>query len=149
MSFFFFQAHSAENVAKAIALLKASGYAAPASILETINNDTYNSWYCSVKLPPVQPLSHIDSQVDERLFIICTPSWPSVSILQDIFCRFGNLIVVYIIAGKTCGYAKFSNKDSANRAKEALHCQEICGNRLKVILAEPQDAGRKRRKFDD
>ena len=71
------------------------------------------------------------------------------TVLQDIFCRFGNLIEVYIMARKTCGYAKYSSKKSANWAIEALHGQEVCGSWLTVILADPQVAGRKRPKFDN
>ena len=44
-----------------------------------------------------------------------------------------------MLNGKTCGYAKYASKESADRAVAALHGQEICGSRLKVMQADPQD----------
>jgi len=131
-----------ETIANATALLKAAGYASGGS------GDTYDPSYCSVKLPPPQPLADADAVVAERLFIVCTPQPPPSNVLKDVFSRFGDLIEVYIMGRKTCGYAKYTSKESANRALEALHGQEICGNRLKVMLAEPQEAARKRPKID-
>ncbi len=103
------------------------------------NQETYDPSYCSVKLPPPQPLAPTDSPVAERLFIVCTPYHPLIYILKDVFGRFGNLIDIYLLAGKTCGYVKYANKESAEKAVSTLHGQEICGNRLKVMLADPQD----------
>jgi len=36
--------------------------------------------------------------------------------LKDIFGRFGHLIDVYMLGGRSCGYAKYADKDSADRA---------------------------------
>ncbi len=50
-------------------------------------------------------------------------------LVQDVFGRFGGLIDIYLLAGKTCGYAKYANRESAEKAVATLHGQEICGNR--------------------
>lgn len=49
---------------------------------------------------------------------------------------------------KTCGFAKYSDKDSANRAIEVLNGQEIGGSTLKVVHAEPE-VQRKRSRMGD
>ena len=61
---------------------------------------------------------------------------------------------MYMLQGKTCGYAKYACKESADKALAALHGQEICGSRLKVMPADPQDksggdSARKRPKISD
>ncbi len=156
-------AHLTETIANATALLQAAGYAAPnaASVVPSVpaqqaptpaanpahtpapapgaGGETYDPSYCSVKLPAPQPLAAMDSVVAERLFIVCTPIPPQLYALKDVFGRFGNLIDIYMLNGKTCGYAKYASKDSADRAVTALHGQEICGSRLKVMPADPQD----------
>lgn len=117
----------------------------------------YDPSYCSVKLPAPHPLAPIDSPVAERLFIVCTPIPPPLYALKDVFGRFGNLIDIYVLNNKTCGYAKYAAVESAEAAVKSLHGQDVCGSRLKVMLADPQDkaspaggdvAGRKRAKFE-
>jgi RNA recognition motif-containing protein len=81
----------------------------------------------------------MDSPVAERLFIVCTPSPPPLYALKDVFGRFGGLIDIYLLNGKTCGYAKYAGKENAEKAVAALHGQEVCGARLKVMPADPQD----------
>jgi len=120
------------------------------------NGIIYDPSYCSVKLPAPHPLAPIDSPVAERLFIVCTPTPPPLYALKDVFGRFGNLIDIYVLNNKTCGYAKYAAVESAEAAVKNLHGQDICGSRLKVMLAEPQDksspagdnGGRKRAKFE-
>lgn len=51
-----------------------------------------------------------------RLFIVCQPTPPPIYVLKDIFGRFGHLIDVYMLGGRSCGYAKYADKDSADRA---------------------------------
>jgi len=161
-------AHLTETIANATALLQAAGYSntggaggSGASLPEGMSlsgGETYDPSYCSVKLPPPQPLASMDSPVAERLFIVCTPVPPHLYAMKDVFGRFGNLIDIYMLNGKTCGYAKYAMKESAERAIEALHGQELCGSRLKVMLADPHQkkdgsngdsAMRKRPKIDD
>ncbi|XP_071451413.1 RNA-binding protein 45 [Hetaerina americana] len=109
--------------------------------------ETYDPAYCSAKLPPPQPLAPIDSEVALRLFIVCQPTPPPMYALKDVFGRFGSLIDVYILSWKSCGYAKYASKESAENAIATLHGQEICGSRMKVMPAEPNekaDSSRKR-----
>jgi hypothetical protein len=46
--------------------------------------------------------------------------------LRDVFGRFGNLIDVYMLSGKICGYAKYASKESAERAMQVNKCL-LCG----------------------
>jgi len=129
----------ADTIAQATSLIQAAGYANNGPPAGNSVPETYDPSYCSVKLPAPQPLAPTDSPVAERLFIVCTPYNPVIYILKDVFGRFGSLIDIYLLPGKTCGYAKYASKESAEKAVAALHGQEICGNRLKVMLADPQD----------
>jgi hypothetical protein len=38
--------------------------------------------------------------------------------LRDVFGRFGNLVEVYVLNGKNCGYVSYSSKESADNAIE-------------------------------
>ena len=131
----------ADTIAQATSLIQAAGFAPPATNAAPLQptGETYDPSYCSVKLPTPQPLAPMDSVVAERLFIVCTPSPPPLYALKDVFGRFGSLIDIYLLNGKTCGYAKYAGKDAAERAVAALHGQEVCGARLKVMPADPQD----------
>jgi len=135
----------ADTIAQATSLIQAAGFAPPShnngghQPLQQAPGETYDPSYCSVKLPTPQPLAPMDSVVAERLFIVCTPSPPPLYALKDVFGRFGGLIDIYLLNGKTCGYAKYAGKESAERAVTALHGQEVCGARLKVMPADPQD----------
>ena len=106
---------------------------------------------CSVPLPPAQPLVR-DMEVEERLFVVfkeCRTDSPPQNILNDVFGRFGNLIEVYCLKGKRCGYAKYANKESARQAMEALNHQTLCGTFLKVMIAEQSYSEKvKRAKLD-
>jgi len=144
----------ADTIAQATSLIQAAGYAPAAQQPQSSVHhpaETYDPSYCSVKLPLPLPLAPMDSPVAERLFIVCTPSPPPLYALKDVFGRFGGLIDIYLLNGKTCGYAKYAGKENAEKAVEALHGQEICGARLKVMPADPQDktndTGRKRPKI--
>lgn len=101
--------------------------------------------YCSVPLPPTQPLADIDSPVAKRCFLICKPQPPPLTVLRDIFCRFGNLINVYTLPNKTVGYARYAVAESADEAMRVLHGAEICGVRIKVIEAEAEAPAKKMR----
>lgn len=157
-------AHLAETIAQATSLIQAAGLAPrdscgagaapvlPQQPVQAGAGDHYDTSYCSVALPPPQPLAALDATVDERLFIVCQPSPPPLYVLKDVFSRFGNLIDVFILSGKTCGYVKYANKECAERAIELLHGQEVYGARMKVMKADPHsgaDSGRKRMKIDD
>ena len=131
----------ADTIAQATSLIQAAGFAPPSHNQPAVATpgETYDPSYCSVKLPSPQPLAPMDSVVGERLFIVCTPSPPPLYALKDVFGRFGGLIDIYLLNGKTCGYAKYATQESAEAAVTALHGQEVCGARLKVMPADPQD----------
>ncbi|GAB1600983.1 RNA-binding protein 45-like [Argonauta hians] len=93
--------------------------------------------YSNISLPRTQSLRSEDTPVSQRLFIVCQPSAVPEMILRDCFCRFGDLIDVYLLLGRNYGYAKFACKEAANRAMHTLHGQSIAGQRLKVLAAEP------------
>lgn len=92
--------------------------------------------YSNISLPRTQPLRSEDTPVSQRLFIVCQPSAVPEIILRDCFCRFGDLIDVYLLSGRNYGYAKFASKEPALRAMHTLHGQSIGGQRLKVLEAE-------------
>lgn len=95
---------------------------------------------CKKKAPPETP-------VKERLFIVFNPHPLPLDVLEDIFCRFGNLIEVYLVSGKNVGYAKYADRISANDAISTLHGKILNGVRLKVMLADsPREESNKRQR---
>lgn len=66
-------------------------------------------------------MASIDAEVAKRCFIVCGPPVPPIYAMKDAFCRFGNLIDVYMLPGKNCGYAKYASVSSANEAIEVQH----------------------------
>lgn len=114
--------------------------------------DTYDPTYCSIQLPPPLPLAPVDSPVAERLFIVCHGQPPPIYAMKDVFGRFGDLIDIYMLNGKNFGYAKYASKESADKAIQAMHGQDIMGARLKVMEADPHEkseGGRKRIRMDE
>ncbi|KAK6166627.1 hypothetical protein SNE40_023275 [Patella caerulea] len=97
--------------------------------------------YCNIPLPLPQPLRTEDTPVAQRLFIVCQPAAVTERVLRDAFCRFGNLIDVYLLAGRNYGYAKYAKKENAMRAIQNLHGQNLAGQRVKVLEAEPPKSG--------
>nr|CAD7437634.1 unnamed protein product [Timema bartmani] len=115
----------AETIAQATSLIQAAGLTpniAGGSLLtggsggNAQQRDGFDPSYCSIKLPPPQPLAPMEATAEERLFIVCHPGPPPMYALRDVFGRFGNLIDVYMLNGKNCGYAKYANKESAETA---------------------------------
>jgi len=49
---------------------------------------------------------------------------------------FNQKALMVIIAGRKYGYVKYASAESARRAVEVLHGQMVCGNRMKVMIAE-------------
>lgn len=116
---------------------------------------------CSIEMPSKKPVVHapaVDAVTGRaykaRLFIICSPRALAGQVLEDVFCRFGHLIDVYTLPGKTIGYAKFDSVEAAEDCREMLNGADIAGCKLKVIEADeekgekPHDGGSdaKRRK---
>nr|CAG31865.1 hypothetical protein RCJMB04_12j16 [Gallus gallus] len=98
-------------------------------------------------LPPPKKKMPPDTTVKERLFVLFHPHPLPVTILEDVFCRFGNLIKVYLVAGKNVAYAKFADRASASEAITALHGKIVNGVRLKVRLADsPTEESNKRQR---
>jgi len=123
----------ADSIAQATNLIKAASFA------DSSPDPSYDPSYCSVRLPAPMPLAPMDSPVAERLFVVCSPGPPPLYSLKDVFARFGGLIDLYLLSGKRCGYALFSSMESAKEAMHSLNGQEVCGARLKVMLAEPSN----------
>lgn len=106
--------------------------------------------FCSVPLPPALPMANPNAEVAQRCFIVCIPKALPTSVLKQTFCRFGDLIDVYLLPNKNCGYAKFASEKSAKKAMETLHGAEILNVRLKVLEAEePSNDRRKRMRHDE
>ncbi|XP_073502977.1 RNA-binding protein 45 [Phyllobates terribilis] len=98
-------------------------------------------------LPAYKKKAHVDAQCKERLFIVFNPHPLSLDVMDDVFCRFGNLIEVYIVPGKNVGYARYSEVYSANDAIAALHGKLVNGVKLKVMQADsPKDESNKRQR---
>lgn len=126
------------TIQHATEMLQKSGYGDTVSVARGETPVMFEPSMCSVSLPPVQPLVR-DSECVERLFVVfkeCRTDSPPQNILNDVFGRFGNLIEVYCLKGKRCGYAKYADKESAKQAMEALNHQTLCGTFLKVMIAE-------------
>lgn len=92
--------------------------------------------YCSIPLPPPQPLANNASRVVQRCFIVCRPQPPPSSVLRDVFSRFGDLIHVSTFPNKIFGFAKYASMKSAQAAIECLNGADVCGIRLKVMEAD-------------
>ncbi|XP_030642959.1 RNA-binding protein 45 [Chanos chanos] len=112
-------------------LMKASaGYAAPLVPQKPrIQTD--------LVLPPQKKLAPPDSPVKERLFVIFNPAPLPVDVLEDVFCRFGSLLEVYLVPGRNVGYIKYADRKHANDAMAALHGKVVNGVKMKVMLADP------------
>ncbi|XP_023021146.1 RNA-binding protein 45 [Leptinotarsa decemlineata] len=141
----------AETIAQATSLIQAAGLS-PDILQQKLGLMTEarkSEVFCSVKLPDVEPMANFDSQTEARCFIVCTPSALPGTVLKDVFCRFGNLIDVYMLNNRNCGYARYAVKQSAEDAIKTLHGSEVLGIRLKVIEAEERPEKRRRTGGDD
>ena len=99
-------------------------------------------------LPPTQPILRGSINCAQRLFIVfkeCRGDAPPPHILNDVFSRFGNLIEVYMMKGKKCGYVKYATEESAQQAIETLNEQTLCGALVKVMVAEDSYAEKNKR----
>lgn len=92
--------------------------------------------FCSVSLPAPAPMADPSTKCVQRCFIVCVPKALPSKMLVNIFSRFGDLIDVYMLQNKNCGYAKYASESSAMSAIDVLHHAEICGVKLKVTLFE-------------
>ncbi|CAG9837215.1 unnamed protein product [Diabrotica balteata] len=137
----------AETIAQANSLLQQKTGIPADNARSGLLPDPYESVsMCSKPLPPRQPVSDPDAEVVARCFVVCIPVALSPAILKDIFCRFGNLIDVYMVHHKNYGFAKYSSKQSAEKAIEVLNGIEMKGIRLSVV--EAQEKANKKQKMD-
>ncbi|XP_037933244.1 RNA-binding protein 45-like isoform X1 [Teleopsis dalmanni] len=105
-----------------------------------IDRSANNDSIVNVSLPPMQPMASPDEPVAQRLFIVLAGNVP-LSILKNVFSCWKGLIDVYLLRNKNCGYVKYAEKDSAQKAIQVLHGAEICGTKLKVMEAEERNVG--------
>lgn len=122
--------HLADVIAQASSLIKA------ATSVKNEGSSEVDRNYCSVRLPPPQPMASSTSKVVRRCFIVCKPHPPPATVLKDIFRRFGDLIDVSTIANKTFGFVKYASARAAQEAIMTLHGQTVCGVQLKVMEAD-------------
>ncbi|XP_075036646.1 RNA-binding protein 45 isoform X1 [Mixophyes fleayi] len=98
-------------------------------------------------LPAYRKKAPSDAQSKERLFVVFNPHPLTLDVMEDVFCRFGNLIEVYIVPGKNVGYVRYAEVSSANEAISTLHGKMVNGVKLKVMQAEsPRDESNKRQR---
>ncbi|XP_060656204.1 RNA-binding protein 45 isoform X2 [Drosophila nasuta] len=130
-------------------IVKVNGMSSARMDTSFIDSELKKDAICNVPLPPTQPLASPDSQVAQRLFIVLSANLPH-SILKNIFSCWKGLIDVYLLPNKNCGYVKYSERESAQKAITVLNGAEICGTKIKVMEAEERsgsdgdDSGRKR-----
>ena len=136
----------AEAIAQASTLIQA---ATSNPGLKEIKADSHQSDFCSVSLPPPQPLASSTSRVAQRCFLVFKPHPPPVSILKDAFCRFGDLIDVSTFPNKTFGFAKYASIRAAQEAIKTLHGATLCDVRLKVLEADEKPSKEDKTSLDD
>lgn len=88
-------------------------------------------------IPAPQNFAASDSIVRERLFVVFNPTVLPLDVLEDLFCRFGSLIEVYLVPGRNIGYVKYAERHSATNAMDTVHGKVVNGIKLKVMLADP------------
>uniref|UniRef100_A0A240PJX5 RRM domain-containing protein n=1 Tax=Anopheles atroparvus TaxID=41427 RepID=A0A240PJX5_ANOAO len=97
---------------------------------------------------PPKPLVSEQVPCVKKAFFICMPEAISVKLLTDAFCRFGDLMRVYIVPGKRHGYAEFASDVAANRAIQQLHGVHLGDCRLKVLECAEYSGENKRNKME-
>ena len=127
------------TIQHATEMLKQAGYGEAVNYAKGEVPVAFEPSMFSGSLPPVQPMADSGAECAERLFVVfkeCRTDVPPQNILNDVFGRFGNLIEVFCLNGKKCGYARYAEKASAQKAMETLNHQTLCGAFLKVMVAE-------------
>jgi len=141
-----------ENIKQATDAIKASGWG---NLVESVgsgrewsneNSNVDARSVCSANLPDRKEVLPQNTRRAERLFFALKNAQdaPKTSMLIDVFCRFGNLIEVYLIRGKKCGYANYASTASAAACIACLNGEDLLGSRLVVEKAEELDVKRRR-----
>jgi len=92
---------------------------------------------CSVKLSYPKALLPKSTPYEARLFFLCTKPIPQ-DVLEDAFSSFGDLINVYFISGKNCGYIMYASRRAAEAALMGLNNATLAGSKLKILQADPE-----------
>ncbi|ETN65630.1 developmentally regulated RNA-binding protein [Anopheles darlingi] len=100
------------------------------------------------QLGPPKPLVSELVACVKKAFFICMPEAISVKLLTDAFCRFGDLIKVYLVPGKRHGYAEFASDVAAHRAIQQLHGMHLGDCWLKVLECAEYAGEHKRNKVE-
>lgn len=87
-------------------------------------------------------------RINSKSILLLSQTLP-IPILRNVFSRFGNLIDIYLLPNKNCGYAKYATEESCRTAIDTLHGAEICGVRMRVMEAEELSSERKRFRRDE
>lgn len=101
-----------------------------------------SSTFCSVNLPPVQPLSK-ETNCAQRCFIVCSPHTLPVHVLKQVFCRFGNLIDVYLLNNRNCGYVKYATADSAKQVSRNPSERQLMSNEFANCFSGHEHSARR------
>jgi hypothetical protein len=75
------------------------GYASQTSAYGAGGADRSARSFCSVPLPDRRQFAPRDAPIAERLFIVAHPDTFDNDVLEDVFCRFGNMIGAYFMPG--------------------------------------------------
>ena len=147
------------TIQHATQMLAASGYVAPealgsmSSVIGGVGEVALDISMCSPfvqqNLPPGPvEMASLGTPCAQRLFFVCKESRevPPPHIIKDLFSRFGNCIEAYLMKGKNCGYAKYAEASSAQRAIQVLNEQTVMGCFLKVMVAD--ESSNKRARID-
>ncbi|KOB69334.1 RNA-binding protein 45 [Operophtera brumata] len=134
----------AEAIAQASNLIKAA--TSKESHPESSNDFEY---ICGVKVPLTKPLASKSSKLAKRCFIVLKPLPPPHHVLQNIFCRFGDLIDVAVFPNKTFGFAKYASARAAEEAMRTLHEATLYGIKFKVVEADDKPSKEDKMNVDD
>ena len=146
-----------DNIKQAADVLKSSGFADLAGGVggvggkKLLGDDVQDVQdVCSAKLPPKQEQLPMNTKSVQRLFWVLKDARdsPNPEVMKDVFCRFGDLIEVYCLKGKKCGYARYASNDAADRAIKCLDGEDLLGSRFRVEIAEEQSSDAKRPRRD-
>lgn len=132
----------AEAIAQASTLIKAA-------TSKEFENNTDFEYISGVKLPLIKPLLDKNTKLAKRCFLVLKPMPPPHHVLENIFCRFGDLVEISIIHNKTFGYAKYASTKAADEAIRTLHGTTLFGVKFKVIEADEKPSREDKMNVDD